>query len=157
MRIEDYLAASFEHDREYVHGEVVERGVPTFSHERIQGQLFAAFKRYERKANLFCAPEVRLRLANDLIRIPDVSVFIGRPAAVPETPPLVTIEITSPDDRHEDLLEKLSEYRAWGVPHVWLVQTKQRKLYVFDGELMRVNAFEIQNLNIRVTAAEIFE
>jgi Uma2 family endonuclease len=37
---------------------------------------------------------------------------------VPDTPPLIVVEILSPDDRLTEVREKLEEYRAWGVPHV---------------------------------------
>ena len=37
---------------------------------------------------------------------------------MPEKPPLVLIEVLSPNDRLTAVLEKLEEYRAWGVRHV---------------------------------------
>jgi hypothetical protein len=39
------------------------------------------------------------------------------PGLVPDTPPLIAIEILSPDDLLTEVREKLEEYRAWGVPH----------------------------------------
>jgi Uma2 family endonuclease len=58
--------------------------------------------------------------------IPDVAVFRNRvpPGRYPSTPPLIAIEIVSPEDRHSDVLEKLSEYETWGVKHIWLVDPR---------------------------------
>jgi Uma2 family endonuclease len=71
--------------------------------------------------------------------IPDVAVFYPHePGLVPDTPPLIAIEILSPDDRLTKVREKLEEYRAWGVPHVWLVDPHSRRLYSCDEGLREV-------------------
>ncbi len=63
-----------------------------------------------------------------------MAVFAGSPPPeqIPSSPPLVVIEITSPDDRHQDLLEKLEEYRTWGVAHVWVVEPELKSLRVLQ-------------------------
>jgi Uma2 family endonuclease len=51
--------------------------------------------------------------------IADIAIFAGsHPPSVPETPPLVVVEILSNDDRYLDLMQKLEEYRDGGVPHI---------------------------------------
>ena len=100
-----------------------------------------------------------MRLAADVFRIPDVAVFVGSPPAeqVPSSPPLVVIEITSPDDRHQELLEKLEEYRAWGVAHIWVVEPELKTLYVYAaGSLSKVSEFELRYLDFRVSGQELF-
>jgi len=97
-----------------------------------------------------------LRLSNNVVRIPDLSVFHEFPAErVPTSPPFVTIEIVSPDNRHADLIRKLDEYQVWGVEHVWLVEPELKAFYSFDARgLIRVTAFELPGL--RIDAAELF-
>src|SRR5688572_24910596 len=105
----EYLSMSFEGtDREYVRGEIVERSMPTLSHSDAQAELAHRFRLLKDSQDLFAYTEIRLRLAHDLFRIPDVAVFAGKPnEEVPSNPPLVAIEIISPDDRHSELQEKL--------------------------------------------------
>src|SRR6266849_5597953 len=98
---EQYLRMTFEHDAEFVHGEIVERPMPDYIHSRIQVLLAALFESLRLTHGLLACVELRLKLASEVYRIPDVSVFaVPQHQAVPDTPPLVAIEILSKDDRH---------------------------------------------------------
>ncbi len=44
IRAEDYLRMTFEHDAEFVHGEIVERSMPDLTHGRIQGLIVVEFE-----------------------------------------------------------------------------------------------------------------
>jgi Uma2 family endonuclease len=100
-----------------------------------------------------------MKLREGLYLIPDVAVFW--PSAptllVPDCPPLVAIEILSPDDRLSAVREKLQECRAWGVPHVWLVEPHSRRLYTCDTGLTEVNSFAIPELSAELGRGDIFE
>jgi Uma2 family endonuclease len=152
---EQYLATHFgEREPEFVHGELVSRPMPTWIHGRLQHLLSVRLHGVG-----FCATEVRMRLRDDLFRIPDLAVFVGSPPAeqVPTSPPFIVVEITSPDDRHQDLLQKLEEYRAWGVAHIWVVEPELKKLLRYHaGGLVQVDQFELPEFGFRVTAAELF-
>jgi Uma2 family endonuclease len=155
LTVEQYLAMHFgEREPEFVHGELRERSMPTWPHGRLQALLVTRLNQIG-----FGGVEVRMRLAADLFRIPDLAVFKGSPPAeqVPSSPPFIVVEITSPDDRHQDLLEKLEEYRVWGVPHIWVVEPELKKFYVYTtAGLTQVTQFELLESGFRVTAAELF-
>lgn len=157
---EEYLETSFDGlDREYCHGEVVERTMPTYLHGVVQGMLYALFLAYRKSHNLVPSTEARHRLAEGLIRIPDVAVHQGMPQkACPDTPPYVVIEVLSPDDRVGDVMQKLREYRAFGVAHVWAVDPEGRTLYVYgvDG-WHEVRSLQIPEFGINFTPEQIFE
>ena len=104
---QQYLATQFEREPELVHGELVERPLPNLIHGRTQQRLAVHLDGVG-----YCCTEVRMRLAEDLYRIPDVAVFegTGPSEAVPTTPPLLVVEISSPDDRLDAMLQKLDEY-----------------------------------------------
>src|SRR6476620_5901921 len=105
VSIDDYLHTSFEGlDREYVDGEIVERTLPDQFHSKIQACLVALIWNLGRIHPVHVRPELRSRVAATRIRIPDVSVYAGDEPTerVPTTPPLVAIEIISPEDRYSE-------------------------------------------------------
>jgi Uma2 family endonuclease len=156
---EEYLQMSFE-DRvpEYVEGELVERGAPNNSHSRTQGELFYRFRTLQERLPLFPRSELRVPVAQSKYRIVDLAVY-ARQEPLEELPkqlPLVVVEIVSPDDRYEDVMQRLEEFRTWGVPHVWLVDPGLRRMYVYrDGGLTPVEAFQLPEFDVRIAAGEI--
>ena len=156
---EEYLRTSFE-DRapEYVDGELVERSVPNKSHSKTQAELTFVFRTLQQRLPLFPFPELRVPVAARKYRIVDLAVYAHQEPAeeLPKDLPLVVIEIVSPDDRHEDIMTRLAEFQAWGVPHVWLVDPGLQRLYVYrDGGLTAVEAFELPEFGVRIAAGEI--
>jgi Uma2 family endonuclease len=90
--------------------------------------------------------------------IPDVAVFYPHePARVPDTPALVVVEVLSLDDRLTAVREKLEEYKAWGVPHVWLVDPHTKRLYMRDQGLVEVTSLRIPELGIELLPNRIFD
>jgi Uma2 family endonuclease len=149
----DYLSTSYEHDREYVHGEVVERGMPTYSHSRLQGEIYFRL----RMAGLIAATELRLAMMGDIYRIPDVCAFVKEPQAeVPSDPPLVVVEIVSPDDRYSELKAKLREYQEFGVPYIWVVDPQDQTCSLFEtGRLTEVDVLELEG-RLTLSRQELF-
>jgi Uma2 family endonuclease len=156
---EEYLHTSFQ-DRvpEYVDGELVERSVPNNSHSSAQVELVFAFRSLQQRLPLFPRSELRVPVAPSKYRIVDVAVYAHHEPKeeVPAEAPLVVAEIVSPDDRHEDIMTRLEEFRIWGVPHVWLVDPGLRRTYVYrDGSLTVVGAFELPEFDVQIPASEI--
>jgi Uma2 family endonuclease len=159
MSVDEYLHTTFDGaDREYLDGEVVERNLGNKSHGRIQGRLIRQLGAYEERTGLYVIPEVRHRVQETRYRIPDVAVFEGEPEGeVPSTPPLVAIEILSPDDRIGYIVPKLDEYRHWGVRHIWLIDPEDRKLFTYgETGLHETTELRLPNYDIVLTHAEIF-
>jgi Uma2 family endonuclease len=159
IRAEDYLRMTFEHDAEFVHGEIVERSMPDLDHGRIQFLLGMAFPRVVASHPLYPCSEVRMKVAPGIYRIPDFAVFAGRLPAqqVPDKPPLIAVEILSKDDRHSDLMQKLEEYREWGVPHIWVIDpsTKRFSMYIERG-LENLSSLSLSDYPFQLTPAELF-
>jgi Uma2 family endonuclease len=108
-------------------------------------------------ARLFPSSEVRVRIAPDLIRIPDVAVFAGKePVGVPADLPLIVLEIVSPDDRWHEIIAKLREFHDWGVPNVWLVDPEAKSLFVLNAKLNQVDAFTLPEYGIRIGPDDLF-
>jgi Uma2 family endonuclease len=159
VSIEDYLRTSFEGlDREYVDGEIVERTLPDFFHSTTQWRLSGLIWELSKTLPFHGCTELRLRVAASRVRIPDVAIYTEKPTErFPAKPPLVAVEILSPDDRYSNLMQKFEEYSAWGVRHIWLVDPESRKLKVYaDGSLSEVSALTIPEFNLQLTASQIF-
>jgi Uma2 family endonuclease len=159
--VEEYLRASFDGpDREFVDGEILERNVGEYPHGRAQSRLAGIFEQLRKRHPLHCVTELRVRLSSTCVRIPDVAVFHPEEPAelVPSTPPLIVIEIVSREDRHTEIVKKLSEFLSWGVRHVWLVDPWQRQLSVYtETGLTAVPSLHLPELDIEITTADIFE
>jgi Uma2 family endonuclease len=123
ISVDEYLHTSFPGvDCEYRDGKLVERSLPGYSHGRTQALLGIFFEALPKQLSIYTSVETRVKLREGLYLIPDVSVFWpSEPIEVPDSPPLIAIEVVSTDDRLTAVREKLEEYRVWGVPHVWLV------------------------------------
>ncbi len=159
LSVEQYLHTSFDGlDKEYRDGELVERSSPTYSHGEAQGLLLAFFVALRKSHALFACSETRMKLRTGLYLIPDVAVFHGaKPAEVPENPPLVAIEILSPEDRLSTVAEKLDEYRTWGVAHTWVVDPVAKRFYDYDGRMNEGVTLRIPELGIELEPGSIFE
>jgi Uma2 family endonuclease len=156
---EQYLHMTFEHDAEYVRGEIVERAMPDRLHSTIQFLILMAIGRLIQTHPLFPYPELRLRLEPRLFRIPDISVFGGQAPQenVPSTPPLIAIEILSKDERYHVLMQKLEEYRVWGVPNIWVVDPLAKRLSVYNEMgLQNVTSLALAGYPLELTPAALF-
>jgi|SRR5579872_6134590 len=160
--VEEYLALAFP-DRpepDYVHGEVVERALPTPIHAQIQILLGILFAPLQQRARLVLMSELRVRIEQDLFRVIDFAVYRGgRPEGRYATAPaFIAIEIASPDDNYYNLTQRLEDYRRWGVPHVWLVDPWLKRLYEYtEAGLLQRASLAVPELDFSVAAAEVFK
>ncbi len=125
--IDEYLATSYRPDREYIEGELQERHVGKWEHARMQWLLVAWFAQREVEWAVMGSTEQRTRVAESRVRIPDlVIVAAGRQPDVLEQPPLLVVEILSPDDTYSDTQKRASDYRTMGVETVWIIDPATR-------------------------------
>ena len=155
----EYLGMTFDGpEPDYVDGELVERAMPNEDHGTVQSVFCARMYPWRTQGLLFAVSELRIQTAPGHYRVVDVAVHRDRNRALPNRTPLVTVEIVSPGDKYQELIAKLAEYKAMGVPNVWIVDPGLRALSVFDGgSLLHVEAFELPEFGLRLTAAELFE
>src|SRR5262249_46938770 len=146
-------------DREYVDGEIIERHLGSKRHSKAHRKLFSFLLRLSERQPLHVFSDLRVRMAERRYRVPDIAVYFGSEPAgnVPSTPPDVVVEVVSEDDRYVEIVEKLAQYRSWGVKHIWLVDPWTWKLSVYEsGEPRVVSALELPEFGAAISAAEIF-
>jgi Uma2 family endonuclease len=149
---EQYLSTPFEYEPELVRGEIVERPLPNKTHSKIQGRLYALLIGLG-----FCYPALRMRVAQNSFRIPDIAFFDREPdEEVPDSPPLLIVEIVSPDHRYRDLMQKLRDYAGWGVSNIWVVDPEFKTLCVYDGGLIERPHLELPTLGFSISATDLF-
>ena len=54
------------------------------------------------------------------------------------TPPLIAIEILSPDDRMNRVIRRLEDFLGMGVQNVWLLDPIERVAYTLTAEGLRL-------------------
>lgn len=123
VSVQEYLSTSYSPDREYRDGVLVERNVGTRGHSLLQTRLVSYFNHRRKKWQIEVYTEMRIRVRQDWYPIPDVCVYTlpAPEEEVPNRPPLLWIEILSPDDRMPDVWRKANELLANAVPNVWII------------------------------------
>jgi Uma2 family endonuclease len=140
----EYLATSYDPEVEYVDGVLVERNVGDWLHSLIQSNLIVALS--HKYPHLFAVPQLRSRTRETRYRLPDVSVLLRPPATrfLLEAAH-IAIEILSEDDRMSQVLEKLAEYEAADVAHIWFVGPRLVTLSIYAaGDLHRARRFSLR-------------
>lgn len=152
VSVDDYLTTIDSDDaREYIDGRLVERNMGTPDHSDWQTGI-ASYLRVNYKS-IWTGGEADVRVAPTRFRIPDVvCTKQPRPATSFVTePPLLVVEVLSPNDKAEDMQEKIDDYLAFGVPCVWVVNPRTRRGYIYTGDGMR----EAKDGVLRTTNPEI--
>lgn len=132
ISVQEYLAASYDPDREYVAGELVERNVGERGHSRTQALLIAYLIAREAEWGIQALPEQRVQVSATSFRVPDLCV-VDRSVTdeIVTAPPSLCVEILSPSDTMQAMQEKIDDYLRFGVPAVWIVNPRSRRGWVY--------------------------
>jgi len=133
----EYLHTDYQPDCEYADGILIERHVGEQEHSWLQAALAAYFFRRRKVWGTHVYTEQRVRIRHKRYLIPDVCVVLGErpPEQVFSSPPLLWIEILSPEDQPERVAQKVREVLAFGVPFVWVIDpgTLESDLHTASG------------------------
>jgi len=134
LSIDEYLRTSYHPDADFIDGEIEERNLGEYEHGKLQGLIFVIFSINGKKWGTDPVIEQRIRVGSNRIRICDVAVLRADAPreSVTITPPLICIEILSPEDRLPRAKLVLADYLAMGVPNIWLIDPLRRAAFTFD-------------------------
>ena len=159
--VSEYLSHIYRPDREYVNGQILERNVGELDHSRFQILLGSWFVQNERKLGICAFTEQRVQVALERFRIPDVCVVRGSLPAeqVLTTPPYLCVEVLSPEDRIAEMQERVDDYLAMGVEHVWMIDPRTRRAWITTNDGSREARDGILRAGdlIQVPLAELFD
>lgn len=158
ISLSEYLNTSYKPDREYLDGELRERNVGKWEHARIQFLLAAWFYQHEQEWGITGSTEQRVQATPNHVRVPDLVVMTAGPQPdVLVDPPLLVIEILSPDDSYSDTQERAQDYRQMGVETIWIIDPKTRTGRVCTGaQWIEAARLEVCNTPLFVELANIF-
>ena len=135
VSVEEYLRTTFQPDAEYIEGRIVQRSVPQFDHGRLQLQLGACFYAHEKEWNVIGVSEVRVQVQPTHFRVPDMCLVRERPeGGIITEPPVICIEILSPEDSAKELADKIAEYLQFGATAVWVMDPIEQNGTIYPAE-----------------------
>lgn len=161
LSIEAYLRTGYHPDADYVDGEIEERNVGEYEHGKIQGWIFHIFTLHAKEWATDPVVEQRIRVAPRRVRVCDVAILrVGAPRErVTITPPLICVEVLSPEDRLSRAKLVLTDYLAMGVEYLWLIDPVRRATFTFDANGLHEadpTNLTVPNSPIRLDLTEAF-
>ncbi|HTX76632.1 MAG TPA: Uma2 family endonuclease [Terracidiphilus sp.] len=161
VTVEDYLRASYRPDCDYVDGRIEERNVGEYDHGLLQTLLAYLFMTHRAEWGIRVVTDVRARVSARRFRVPDLSVL--RADAPREQilthPPLIAIEILSPEDRLSRFQARIEDYLAFGVEHIWIFDPERRTAFTASESGLhpvRSDQLTVPGTPICVTIGELF-
>ena len=159
--VREYLSTSWSPDREYVDGRIEERNSGEKEHSIIQRYITFLFMLKRAEWGVEVYPELRTQIAARNFRVPDVLVVRAGESFEHclKHPPLIAIEILSPEDTLRAMQEKVEQYRTFGVENIWIIDPEPRLVYTYTSaglEEVRAGALTVLNTPIRVVLSEMF-
>ncbi|MGB6686337.1 MAG: Uma2 family endonuclease [Terracidiphilus sp.] len=159
VSVREYLTTSYRPDVDYVDGRVEERNLGEHDHGYLQTLLAVLFTNNRAAWQVRTVTDVRMQINPTHFRVPDVLVL--RADAPRERiithPPLIVIEILSPEDRLSRFRERIDDYVAFGVENIWVLDPERRTALAGPG----LNAVQTEELTvpgtpIRVVLSDLF-
>ena len=161
VSVREYLATSYRPDCEYVDGRIEERNVGEYDHGLLQTTLVYLFMSHRVDWGVQVVTDVRTQVSKSHFRVPDLSVL--RADAPKEQiithPPLIVIEILSPEDRLSRFQDRIDDYLTFGVENIWIIDPERRAAYTATASGLhpvRTNELSVPETPIRVVLSDLF-
>ena len=159
ISLDQYLHTSYRPDCDYIDGEVQERNLGETEHSDLQTRLVELLLTPESKRYVRATTEPRVQVREARFRIPDVCVrrvsdpkeqFIRRP-------PLLCIEVLSPEDTLARMMTKLGDYERMGIQTILILDPNGRHFRFTGGKLEPLPAepFDLPGSACRFDLGEI--
>jgi Uma2 family endonuclease len=159
----EYLRISYRPDCDYVDGELQVRNSGEQTHGLVQKMIAAIFTVNRRNWGMRAIPEQRVQVSATRYRIPDVCIVASSEPIFPIliAPPLLCVEVLSPEDRSQRIVTRVQEYQRMGVGHIWIIDPETREVWTMSegGGPVALAASEltIAGTPVRTSIADIFE
>jgi len=134
----EYLATSYRPDCDFVDGEVQARNLGEYAHGALQGSIYAMLRAMRVEWEIRVVPKLRVQVRSDRFLVPDICVMSGDAPKeqIVRHPPLLCIEILSPEDTVLRMRERIANFLGMGVLQVRLLDPATRTAIVCEGVSM---------------------
>ena len=128
VSVEEYLHTVYKPDVDYVDGKIEDRNVGEYDHSSLQAALLIYFHQRRFEWNIRIVQEQRMQITPTRYRVPDTVLFSRdvEPEQIFTRPPLVCIEVLSPEDRLPRMQAKVQDYFDMGVKAVWILDPRKK-------------------------------
>jgi Uma2 family endonuclease len=125
--VENYLSTVYRPDCDYIDGRLEGRNAGEWNHARLQMALGMYLNANGERFRVIAVPEIRVQVAATRYRVADVCCVRREPgeSGIVTEPPVLVIEILSPDDTVPKTEDRIEDYLAMGVPFVWLINPRR--------------------------------
>lgn len=123
------------------HGEVIELSRPTSPHGIVSSAVATELTQYARRvrrgfvtsndSGVVLSEKPGTVVGPDVAYFTDTNKFDNVTPKWAETPPVLAVEVLSPNDKMSEVNEKIAEYLLSGVKVVWLADYEQKKVTVY--------------------------
>ncbi len=161
VSVREYLATSYRPDCDYVDGRIEERNVGEYEHGLLQTLLAYLFMNHREDWGVLPLTDVRMQVSQTHFRVPDLMVL--RQGSTKERivthPPLLVIEILSPEDRLGRFQDRIDDYLRFGIENIWIIDPERRTAHratrtgLFVAE---IGELTVPDTPIRVVLSELF-
>jgi Uma2 family endonuclease len=160
VSVSEYLRSNLHPDCDYVDGEVEERNMGEIEHSRAQMAIARWLDQHREEWGIVVLPEVRMRISEIRYRVADIAVVSSsnRERGVLHSPPLLVIEILSPEDRVSRYEERIADYQQMGVGAIWIIDPETRRGYdCSTGSWVATTTFSVPGSPIALDIAVLFD
>jgi Uma2 family endonuclease len=134
VSVEEYLSTNYDPDMDYVDGVLEERNVGEWEHGDLQSRILRYLCDNAERFRVLTVVEARVQVAQANYRVPDIVCVRKRPrGGIITAPPVLCIEIISPEDRFPRMQKKIADYLSMGVGWVWVIDPYDLDLaYIYE-------------------------
>lgn len=131
VSLAEYLATDYKPDREYIDGQLLERNVGQGPHSYAQATLADSLVAQQKRLGVITLTAQRVQVSATHYRVPGLCIIRKEDfGGIIRRPPLLCVEILSPEDRWNRLQESIDDYLQFGVPEIRVVDPEDRKAWI---------------------------
>lgn len=158
----EYLHSDYQPDMDYIDGVLEGRNSGENEPSDLQTELAFLFRTHRDTWSVKAFVEQRIQVAPTRFRVPDLCVM---PASWKRTPiitepPLLCIEVLSPEDRFGRIRARCDDYFKMGVQEAWVFDPAERIAFVLrpDGIMTthREGSLQLAGTTVEVPLPEVF-
>ena len=135
ISLAEYMDTSYEPDCDFVDGFLEERNVGKSKHSDAQTRLIIWLGAMQKQQGFRVRTDQRVQVAPRRVRIPDVCLIgTDDKDEIIQHPPLLWVEVLSPDDRWNRIQTRLNDAIAFGVQTIWVIDPYSKEAWIVTPE-----------------------